>query len=179
MHRFAEATNVNPRPAIWLDIGTRYKALASFRTSNNFATSCCKKGGNSAATFITNASKVPNTTKQPGRSALARFCNYCIRSARPKYNPHLLALPGKWRWIAIACEAFRGYKMSESRSLTILCVSSYEKGQEFLRTCKAIGCRGAFPCVSSWKSASRRGLAPRVYRRSIFHARRTSNPGVN
>ena len=31
--------------------------------------------------------------------------------------------------------------MAESRPLTILCVSSYEKGQEFLRTCKAIGCR--------------------------------------
>ncbi len=31
--------------------------------------------------------------------------------------------------------------MAESRLLTILCVSSYEKGQEFLRTCKAIGCR--------------------------------------
>lgn len=30
--------------------------------------------------------------------------------------------------------------MSE-RPLTILCVSSYEKGQEFLRTCKRIGCR--------------------------------------
>ena len=27
------------------------------------------------------------------------------------------------------------------RPLTILCVSSYEKGQEFLRTCKRIGCR--------------------------------------
>jgi len=31
--------------------------------------------------------------------------------------------------------------MPESRPLTILCVSSYEKGQEFLRTCKALGCR--------------------------------------
>jgi biotin carboxylase len=29
----------------------------------------------------------------------------------------------------------------EERPPTILCVSSYEKGQEFLRTCKAIGCR--------------------------------------
>jgi biotin carboxylase len=29
----------------------------------------------------------------------------------------------------------------EERPLTILCVSSYEKGQEFLRTCKAMGCR--------------------------------------
>jgi biotin carboxylase len=31
--------------------------------------------------------------------------------------------------------------MPESRTLTILCVSSYEKGQEFLRTCKGMGCR--------------------------------------
>lgn len=31
--------------------------------------------------------------------------------------------------------------MAENRPLTVLCVSSYEKGQEFLRTCKAIGCR--------------------------------------
>jgi biotin carboxylase len=30
--------------------------------------------------------------------------------------------------------------MSGARPLTILCVSSYEKGQEFLRTCKAMGC---------------------------------------
>jgi biotin carboxylase len=31
--------------------------------------------------------------------------------------------------------------MINERPLTILCVSSYEKGQEFLRTCKALGCR--------------------------------------
>lgn len=31
--------------------------------------------------------------------------------------------------------------MTEGRPLTILCVSSYEKGQEFIRTCKAMGCR--------------------------------------
>jgi biotin carboxylase len=31
--------------------------------------------------------------------------------------------------------------MAPSRSLTILAVSTYEKGQEFLRTCKAMGCR--------------------------------------
>ena len=31
--------------------------------------------------------------------------------------------------------------MPDQRPLTILCVSSYEKGQEFLRTSKAIGCR--------------------------------------
>ena len=31
--------------------------------------------------------------------------------------------------------------MPQDRPLTILCVSSYEKGQEFIRTCKGIGCR--------------------------------------
>ena len=31
--------------------------------------------------------------------------------------------------------------MTNARPLTILCVSSYEKGQEFMRTCKSIGCR--------------------------------------
>ena len=31
--------------------------------------------------------------------------------------------------------------MPESRPITILCISSYEKGQEFLRTCKSLGCR--------------------------------------
>ena len=30
--------------------------------------------------------------------------------------------------------------MSTARPITILCVSSYEKGQEFLRTCKSLGC---------------------------------------
>lgn len=31
--------------------------------------------------------------------------------------------------------------MSEPRPITILCITSYEKGQEFLRTCKNLGCR--------------------------------------
>jgi len=31
--------------------------------------------------------------------------------------------------------------MTNTRPLTILCVSSYEKGQEFMRTCKSMGCR--------------------------------------
>lgn len=31
--------------------------------------------------------------------------------------------------------------MPDKRPLTILCVTSYEKGQEFIRTCKAMGCR--------------------------------------
>ena len=31
--------------------------------------------------------------------------------------------------------------MPEARPLTILCITSYEKGQEFLRACKEQGCR--------------------------------------
>ena len=31
--------------------------------------------------------------------------------------------------------------MTDGRPLTILCISSYEKGQEFIRTCKGMGCR--------------------------------------
>ena len=30
--------------------------------------------------------------------------------------------------------------MPANRPITILCVSSYEKGQEFMRTCKRLGC---------------------------------------
>ncbi len=43
--------------------------------------------------------------------------------------------------------------MPESRPLTILCVSSYEKGQEFLRTCKAIGCRVVLLTVEKLRDA--------------------------
>jgi biotin carboxylase len=43
--------------------------------------------------------------------------------------------------------------MPESRPLTILCVSSYEKGQEFMRTCKAIGCRVLLLTVEKLRGA--------------------------
>jgi biotin carboxylase len=43
--------------------------------------------------------------------------------------------------------------MPESRPLTILCVSSYEKGQEFLRTCRAIGCRVLLLTVEKLREA--------------------------
>jgi biotin carboxylase len=43
--------------------------------------------------------------------------------------------------------------MPESRPLTILCVSSYEKGQEFLRACKAIGCRVLLLTVEKLREA--------------------------
>jgi biotin carboxylase len=43
--------------------------------------------------------------------------------------------------------------MPDSRPLTILCVSSYEKGQEFLRTCKEIGCRVLLLTVEKLRDA--------------------------
>jgi biotin carboxylase len=39
------------------------------------------------------------------------------------------------------------------RPLTIFCVSSYEKGQEFLRTCKRIGCRVLLLTLEKLKNA--------------------------
>lgn len=44
--------------------------------------------------------------------------------------------------------------MPDSRALTILCVSSYEKGQEFLRTCKAMGCQVLLLTVEKLRHAN-------------------------
>jgi len=38
--------------------------------------------------------------------------------------------------------------------LTILCISSYEKGQEFLRTCKQLGCRVVLLTVEKFRNAN-------------------------
>ena len=43
--------------------------------------------------------------------------------------------------------------MPPSRPLTILAVSSYEKGQEFLRTCKSLGCRVLLLTVEKLRDA--------------------------
>lgn len=43
--------------------------------------------------------------------------------------------------------------MDESRPITILCVSSYEKGQVFLRTCKALGCMVLLLTVEKLRNA--------------------------
>src|SRR3989440_10264537 len=44
--------------------------------------------------------------------------------------------------------------MSERRPLAILCISSYEKGQEFLRTCKELGCRVLLLTVEKLRDAN-------------------------
>jgi biotin carboxylase len=43
--------------------------------------------------------------------------------------------------------------LSETRPITILCISSYEKGQEFLRTCKNLGCRVLLLTVEKLRDA--------------------------
>jgi biotin carboxylase len=43
--------------------------------------------------------------------------------------------------------------MSEARPLTILCISSYVKGQEFLRACKEQGCRVLLATVEKHRNA--------------------------
>jgi biotin carboxylase len=43
--------------------------------------------------------------------------------------------------------------MTDVRPLTILCISSYEKGQEFIRTCKGMGCRVLLLTVEKLRSA--------------------------
>src|SRR6266849_3488465 len=44
--------------------------------------------------------------------------------------------------------------MPEVRPLTILCVTSFEKGQEFIRTCKAIDCRVLLLTVETLRHAN-------------------------
>ena len=59
--------------------------------------------------------------------------------------------------------------MSASRPITILCVSSYEKGQEFLRTCKRLGCTVLLLTVEKLRNAD----WPReCHRRNVLHAGR-------
>ncbi len=43
--------------------------------------------------------------------------------------------------------------MSSNRPISILCVSSYEKGQEFLRTCKSMGCTVLLLTVEKLRNA--------------------------
>jgi biotin carboxylase len=40
-----------------------------------------------------------------------------------------------------AASDFPGIPMAKAEAITILCITSYEKGQEFMRACKAEGCR--------------------------------------
>ena len=84
--------------------------------------------------------------------------------------------------------------MPPERPLTILCISSYEKGQEFLREAKKEGCRVLLLTLERLRNAdwpseaidefrgyllTERGLAERSYRRNVLYARRPSYSGHN
>src|SRR5438552_14881593 len=78
--------------------------------------------------------------KQPGRVASRRFCGFCFRR-------------GKSGVYFAARQVLRRFSVPDERPITILCVSSYEKGQEFLRTCQAIGCRVYLLTVEKLRNA--------------------------
>jgi biotin carboxylase len=66
--------------------------------------------------------------RRPGRSASVLSCGFC--TPEDKGGLYFAASP-----------ALRRFCLPGERPLTILCVSSYEKGQEFLRACKEMGCQ--------------------------------------
>src|SRR2546429_480853 len=96
--------------------------------------------GRAKATCITSASEAPSTMKQPGRVGSRRFCGFCFRR-------------GKSGVYFAARQVLRSFSVPDERPLTILWVSSYEKGQEFLRTCKAIGCNVYLLTVEKLRNA--------------------------
>src|SRR5271170_5285771 len=93
------------------------------------ATYCCERVGSPSAICTINALRARSTTKRPGPAALGPFCNFCFPHAKDRYNPPSFSV------------TIQGLRMPAERTTTILCVSSYEKGQEFLRACKGLGCQ--------------------------------------
>src|SRR6201984_1527141 len=95
---------------------------------NDTATFCCAAAGSTSATCTMSASKAPNTMRRPGRSASVLSCGFCTPADKGGLS-------------FAASPALRRFCLPAGRPLTTLCVSSYEKGQEFLRTCKDMGCQ--------------------------------------
>src|SRR5579864_9084823 len=109
--------------------------------SNDFVTCFSKKAGGSSTICTTSASKARSTTKLSGPNASALFCDFCIPLAPALYNPRSVA-------------PVREVRMPDGQPLTILCISSYEKGQEFIRTCKGMGCRVLLLTVEKLRHAN-------------------------
>ena len=61
--------------------------------------------------------------------------------------------------------------MAEAAPLTFLCITTYEKGQEFMRECKRQGCR-VFLLTAETLAECR--LAAREPRRSLLYAGRSA-----
>src|SRR5713226_2547347 len=148
---------VSPPPRPWSSVpasgstSAQEKAHASFMRSSNSATFSCKKAGAWAQTFTTSASKAPSTTKRPGQRASDLSCNFCFPRTRPQYNPRYFGATRS------RCRSRKSRPQDRSmnhRPLTILCVTSYEKGQEFLRTCKCLGCRVLLLTVEKFRDGN-------------------------
>src|SRR5580658_6122749 len=78
--------------------------------------------------------------KPPGPSAWAPCCDFYFPPESTQYNPRSRrsrTRPSRGKRSA----SVRRAHVSQARPLTILCITSYEKGQEFLRACKDRGCR--------------------------------------
>jgi biotin carboxylase len=75
--------------------------------------------------------------KTPGPAGSARFCNFFF----PLANPPSELSPLPCIHAGFVTKHLLGGFLPEPRPITILCITSYEKGQEFLRTCKKLGCR--------------------------------------
>src|SRR5271169_2123931 len=97
----------------------RAKGRAQWKMLSDSATCCWVKAGNRVTTCATSGLKAPSITKRRGRSVSGRFCNFCFRGGKDGYNPRSFS------------GAIQGLRVSPDRATTILCVSSYEKGQEF------------------------------------------------
>src|SRR5450755_1362368 len=78
-----------------------------------------------------------STMKMPGRRASVRSCNSSFQPEN--WGPDSSRLPCIHS-VFVTKHPDGGF-LPEPRPITILCITSYEKGQEFLRTCKKLGCR--------------------------------------
>src|ERR1700733_151706 len=92
--------------------------------------------------------KAASTTKRPGPCAWIHFCDFSSLPDSPAYNPLFAAVA----WLRLVARVLRNH-MSKERAPTILCVSSYEKGQEFMRTCQREGWDVFFLTVEKLRDA--------------------------
>src|ERR1700723_902963 len=92
--------------------------------------------------------KAASTTKRPGPCAWIHFCDFSSLPDSPAYNPLFAAVA----WLRLVPRVLRNH-MSKERAPTILCVSSYEKGQEFMRTCQREGWDVFFLTVEKLRDA--------------------------
>jgi len=121
IHRFGSDGTVEARPRIWLDIGTR-EGPRIVRDVEKFRDVLLEKGG-IGRTCTTSGSKARSITNGLGATRRSVPASCILRGSRCIIPALVLPFSG-----GVECRKTAAH---------ILCVSSYEKGQEFIRTCKA------------------------------------------